>query len=148
MNRMTSAAIVAASLALSACSTVQGARERIVRYVSPCESQTVAIYFETDQADLTPEGQRVIAEAAQNVRSCRVERVSVLGLADAAGDPNANLALSKRRADSVAAALALAQLPTATFEVSAVGQAGAITTDGKAAPLRRRAEVTLHVARR
>ena len=71
--------------------------------------------------------------------------IEVLGLADAAGAPGVNLELSKRRAQSVAAALAANGLPTAEFQVAAGGQDGAVTADGKA-PLRRRADVTLHLA--
>lgn len=146
--KLAGVAALAAGVALSGCTTVQGARDRIVRYVSPCESQTVSIYFEANEAALTPEGRQVLAQAAQVARGCRVDRVSVLGLADAAGDPNANLELSKRRAESVAAALTALQLPAADYGVTAAGERGALTADGRAAPLRRRAEVTMHVARR
>lgn len=148
MMRLAGVAALAAGVALSGCSTVQGARDRIVRYVSPCESQTVSIYFEPNEAELTPEGRQVLAQAAQTARGCRVDRVSVLGLADATGDPNANLELSRRRAQSVAAALAALQLPAADYGVTAAGDTGALTADGRAAPLRRRAEIQLHVARR
>jgi hypothetical protein len=46
----------------------------------------------------------------------------------------------------VTAALASARLPAAEFRVAAAGEAGALTPDGKAAPLRRRADVVLHMA--
>ena len=39
-----------------------------------------------------------------------------MGLADAAGEPDANLELPKRRAQSVTAALAAAGLPAAEFQ--------------------------------
>ena len=148
MNKLAGAAIVAAGLALSGCGTVQSARDRIVRYVSPCETQTVQIYFEASDAEITPEGRQVLAQAAQVPRECRVHRVTVLGLADAAGDPNANMELSRRRAQSVTAALTAAQLPEAQYEVSAAGQSGSVTADGRTAPLRRRVDVVLHLTRR
>ena len=147
MNKLAGMAIVAAGLTLGACSTVQNARDRIVRYVSPCENQTVKIYFEEGQAEVTPESRQVIAQAAQVARGCRVERVTVMGLADAAGDPNANMELSRRRAQSVTAALTAAQLPAAQYEVTAIGQTGAVTAAGRAAPMRRRADIVLHMAR-
>lgn len=137
--------IVTVALALAGCQTVREARDRWVKAPPRCEDQTVQIYFEPDQADVTPEGRSVIAEAAAQARGCTVERVSVLGLADADGDPTANLELSKKRAQSVTAALVAARLPAAEFRVAAAGQAGAVTSDGKAAPLRRRADVTLHM---
>lgn len=139
--------MMAAVVALGGCQTVRNARDRLVKAPPRCEDQTVQIYFEPDQAEMTPEGRRVITEAATLARGCRVERVSVLGLADAAGDPNANMELSKRRAQSVTAALVAAQLPAAEFRVDAAGQAGATTADGRTAPLRRRADVVLHMAK-
>ena len=71
----------------------------------------------------------------------------MLGLADATGEAQANLELSKRRAQSVSQALADAGLPAAEFKVSAAGQAGALTNDGRA-PLRRRTDVIFHLAPR
>jgi outer membrane protein OmpA-like peptidoglycan-associated protein len=138
--------VAAAAVALAGCETVRTARDKLVKAPARCEEQTVPIYFEPDQAEVTPESRRVITEAANLARGCRVARVSVLGLADAQGEPGANMELSKRRAQSVTAALVAAQLPAAEFRVSAAGQAGATTSDGRAAPLRRRADVVLHMA--
>lgn len=141
-------ALVAATIALSglsACGTIQAARERLVKAPPSCDTQTVAIYFEPESAEVTKEGRAVIREAAETSRGCVVERVQVVGLADAVGAPGANLELSKRRANSVAAALTAAGLPAAEFDVAAAGQAGAVAPSGEARPLRRRAEVTLHL---
>lgn len=132
---------------LGGCQTIERARERLVKAPPRCQDQTVQIYFEPDVAEVTPEGRRVIAEAAALARGCTVARVSVLGLADAQGDPAANLELSKKRAQSVTAALVAAGLPAAEFDLAAAGQAGATTADGRTAPLRRRADVTLHMAK-
>ncbi|WP_309088989.1 OmpA family protein [Phenylobacterium sp.] len=143
----TTVLMMAAVVALAGCQTVRNARDRLVKSPPRCEDQTVQIYFEPDVAEVTPEGRQVIREAAAMTRGCTVGRVSVLGLADAAGDPNANLELSKKRAQSVTAALVAAQLPAAEFNVAAAGQAGAVTTDGRTAPLRRRVDVTLHMAK-
>lgn len=133
-------------LALGACSTLSG-RDRIVRAPAPCPDQTVQIYFEPDSAEVGAEGQAVLRQAAAAARSCVVKRVSVLGLADAAGDPAANMELSKRRAQSVTAALEATGLPAAEFDLSAAGQAGAVTARGDAMPLRRRADVTVHLVK-
>jgi outer membrane protein OmpA-like peptidoglycan-associated protein len=137
-----------AVLGASGCATVQQARARLVKTPPHCVDQTVEIYFAADQAELTPEGRMVISQAASGARACKVTAVEVLGLADGAGQPGANLELSRRRAQSVATALAANGLPAAEFKVSAAGQAGAITAGGQAAPLRRRADVTLHLAPR
>jgi len=54
--------------------------------------------------------------------------------------------LSKKRAASVTDALMKAKLPNAEFDLAAVGDAGAVTSDGKTAPLRRRADVVLKLS--
>jgi len=136
----------AAAVALSGCATMQAARTRLVRAPARCVDQTVQVYFSPDQAELTPEGRMVITQAAAQTRGCRVSAVEVVGLADAAGAPGANLELSRRRAQSVAAALTSAGLPAADFRVAAAGEAGAVTADGRHAPLRREAVVTLRLS--
>jgi outer membrane protein OmpA-like peptidoglycan-associated protein len=140
-------AALAATVAMGGCTTMQAARARIVRAPSNCVDQTVQVYFDPESAELTPESQAVINSAAANLRSCRVTAIDVLGLADSVGAPQANLALSQRRAQSVSHALAASGLPTAEFHIAAAGQAGSMTSDGQAAPLRRRVDVTLHVRR-
>lgn len=141
------AAALAATVVLGGCSTMQDARAKIVRSPSNCVDQTVQVYFEPESAELTPEGQAVITSAAANLQGCRVTAVEVLGLADAVGAPQANMELSRKRAQSVSHALAASGLPSAEFRIAAAGQAGALTAQGQAAPLRRRVDVTLHVRR-
>lgn len=137
-------AALAAMAALGGCASMRDSR--VVRAADACVDQTVQVYFEPFSAELTPEGENVIKAAAANVRSCRVTAVDVLGLADAVGAPDANLELSQKRAQSVSHALAAAGLPGGEFHISAAGDAGAITSSGKAKPLRRRVDVTLHVS--
>lgn len=136
-----------AVVGLSACTTMRSARERIVRAPATCQDVSIPIYFEPDRAQLTPEGRRVIAVEAAQAKRCRVQAVRVVGLADAVGDPAANLELSKARAASVTDALIKAGLPPAEFDLTAAGQAGSVTTDGKIQPVRRRADITLKLAK-
>jgi len=132
---------------LSGCASVRSARDAIVRAPPTCQDVTIPIYFEPDAAQLTPEGRRVISSQAAQAKRCRIESVRVLGLADAAGDPAANLQLSKARAASVSDALKRAGLPSAEFDLSAVGQAGSLTPEGRIQPVRRRADITLKLAK-
>lgn len=145
---LAAAAAAGMAVALAGCSTVQSARERLVRAPARCVDQTVQIYFEPGAAEVTNEGRAVIRAAADGAAGCQVRSVEVVGLTDAAGAPAANLELSKRRAQSVTAALAAAGLPAAEFRVAAAGETGAVTPNGQAAPLRRRADVILHLAPR
>ncbi|WP_304170590.1 OmpA family protein [Phenylobacterium aquaticum] len=112
-----------------------------------CGDMRVQIYFEPDSAEVTDEGRAVISAASSQAKTCKVDRVSVLGLADAAGTPQANLELSQRRADAVGKVLAANGLPSAQFDKTAAGQAGAVTASGDIRPLRRRADVVLELSR-
>jgi peptidoglycan-associated lipoprotein len=143
-----SAAVMLLVLGLGACATARSARDRIVRAPVRCVDQTVQIYFEPDSAEITKEGRAVLALAAKDSRGCRVAGVDVLGLADSAGAADANLELSKRRAQAVTEALTATGLPAAEFKVVAAGQAGATTSKGDVRPLRRRADVVLHLSSR
>jgi len=137
-------AALAATAALGACSSTRDSR--LVRAPTSCVDQTVQIYFEPWSSDVTPEGASVIKAAADTVRGCRIATIDVLGLSDAVGAPGANLELSQKRAQSVSKALAAAGLPEADMHLAAAGAAGAVTDSGKARPLRRRVDVTLHIA--
>ena len=147
MIRKTTAVAVLV-LSLSACATVKSARDRIVRAPARCADQTVQIYFEPDSADVTKEGRAVLNLAAKDSQACKVSSVEVLGLADSVGAPDANLELSKRRAQSVTDALTAAGLPAADFKVAAAGQAGATNSKGDPRLLRRRTDVVLHLSPR
>jgi outer membrane protein OmpA-like peptidoglycan-associated protein len=138
--------VLGIALALGGCQTPRGGP--VARGSAACEDQAAQIYFEPASAEVTREGRAVIRAAAHAARSCAVKKVSVMGLADAAGDPAANLELSKRRAQSVTAALAAEGLPDAEFDLSAAGQAGAVNANGDARLLRRRADVILRLAPR
>lgn len=141
------AVAAALALGLAACTSMRSGREQIVRAPARCEDRTVQIYFEQFSAEIPKEGRDVIAAAAQAARPCRVVGVDVLGLADAVGgDAGANLELSKKRAKAVTDALIASSLPDASFKVAAAGEAGAVTADGKAAPMRRRVDIVLRLA--
>lgn len=139
------AALVGVVGLVSGCGTLQNARARIEKAPAACEDVTVQIYFEPDSAEVTREGKAVLSQAATLARPCKIDRVSVLGLADAVGTADVNLELSKRRAASVTAALAATGLPAAEFNLQAAGQSGAVTPAG-AQPLRRRADVTVELS--
>jgi peptidoglycan-associated lipoprotein len=143
--RGTASVAIILVLALGGCATRLTGRDRIVKAAPHCVDQTVQIYFKPESAEVTKEGRAVLRAAAAQSKPCKVASVDVLGLADGAGAAAANLDLSKRRAQSVTAALTAAGLPAGEFEVSAAGQAGAVTAEG-AAPLRRRADVVLHLS--
>jgi len=134
------------ALGLGGCGTMMKGRDRIVKTAPHCADQTVQIYFEAESAEITKEGRAVLTAAAAQARPCKVAGIDVLGLSDSTGGADANLDLSKRRAQSVTAALTAAGLPAAEFKLAGAGQAGATTAGGQANPLRRRADIVLHLA--
>lgn len=139
-------AALGAGLALAGCASAPGDARAKIETPAACEDVTVHIYFEPFSAEVTDEGRAVLAQAASAAKSCKVERVKVLGLADAVGAPDANMELSKQRVAAVTQALVANGLPAGEFDLAAAGQQGAVTRDGEARPLRRRADVTLELA--
>jgi outer membrane protein OmpA-like peptidoglycan-associated protein len=113
-----------------------------------CVDVDFPIYFEPRSATVTRQADRLIVAARDQARGCRVTGIVVVGLADAPGSPGANLELSRRRANAVTAALHRRWFPNAEFREGAVGAAGASTATGADRPLRRRADVSIHLAPR
>ena len=144
---MTFRMFVVAGLALTAAacaSQPKMARQQIVADPS-CQDTTFPIYFESGSTTLQPEAAQLLRASAAMAKRCSVREVLVLGLADADGPANRNLALSRQRATSVAAALAAQGLPAPSFDLEAAGESGAVTPSGAPEPLRRRAEVVIRM---
>ncbi|MBB5745029.1 OmpA family protein [Brevundimonas variabilis] len=141
------AATAAAIAGLSACASGRApARESIVAAPTDCRSQTFEVYFADGEARLTETARQVIGLTATQLQGCDIQRVQVIGLADASGAASLNQTLSQRRATAVAEALAAAGWPTPVFEVAAAGGQGATVAPGVAEPLRRRTEVIVTAA--
>lgn len=139
-------ALAAVGVALAGCSSMGKTRASIVKETAACDDITVQVYFDPDSAELTREGNAVLAAAAGQAKACKIDRVRVLGLADAVGAPQANMELSKKRSAAVTRALIANGLPNAEFDLAAAGQAGAVTKDGEDRPVRRRADVTIELS--
>jgi peptidoglycan-associated lipoprotein len=135
------------ALGLGGCTTMTAGRARVVKAAPSCTDQTVHIYFEQFSTQVTREGHAVLSAAAAQARPCKLTGVEVRGLADnVGGTPDSNLDLSKRRAEAVTAALAAAGLPGVEVKILAVGETGSTTADGRSKPLRRRADIILHLS--
>ena len=122
------------------------ARGPVIQAPAACGDFTVAIYFESQSAAITPQANQLIGAATRRTRGCEVTGVKVIGLADAPGSPDANLTLSKERAGAVTRTLRRRGFTTVAFQVAAAGDVGAQTPAGQARPLRRRADVEFHLA--
>ncbi|TNY37023.1 OmpA family protein [Thermomonospora catenispora] len=64
------------------------------------------VLFKTGSADLTPAAERYLAEVVEKLKAAGVTgEVKVVGHTDDVGEPDANMTLSKQRADSVVQAM-------------------------------------------
>ena len=102
------------------------------------------VYFEFDKFNLTPEGARVVSDAAAAFKSGGSARVAIAGYTDAAGTQQYNIGLSKRRADTVHGALVRAGVPDGAIAESWHGKENLAvpTPDGVREPRNRRVEIT------
>ncbi|MNH51729.1 Outer membrane protein A precursor [compost metagenome] len=140
--------LTVALLAGCATSGLYKKRSDLVSDVAACAAKRFEVYFDQDQARLTPVAREAVRLTAAQLQGCNVTRVRVLGLADArSGTAAANQSLSERRARSVAEALSEVGLPAPAFEVAAAGADGAVV-NGVNDPLRRRTEVLIEAAPR
>ncbi|HUK61007.1 MAG TPA: DUF992 domain-containing protein [Stellaceae bacterium] len=67
--------------------------------------QTLIVFFDFDKATLTPAGRGVVNAAIAAAKQGATVRIQVNGYTDTSGTKKYNLGLSKRRADTVTAAL-------------------------------------------
>jgi OmpA-OmpF porin, OOP family len=109
------------------------------------ETRQFIVYFEFDKSVLTPEGSRVISDAAGYYKQTGKVRVTITGYTDLAGTQQYNLGLSKRRADTVRGALGKADVPDASIAESWRGKENPAvpTPDGVREPRNRRVEIVI-----
>jgi outer membrane protein OmpA-like peptidoglycan-associated protein len=137
-------ALCCAGIALAGCSSVA---RFPMRGFSPCKTTTVSIYFESDSSEVSPIAGQVVSATAKRLKGCPVKELRLLGLADPAGSPQANLELSQQRADHVFAAFINAGLPVTKYSITAAGANGSVTEEGAVEPVRRRVNVSVIVGR-
>lgn len=127
------------------CETIPGSQAPytgpVVAAPSNCTDATASIYFERDSASLTRDAREVLRAIAAQAEACRFQAVTVYGLSDPVGAPAANVALSKRRAETVTRELAGLGFNEVTFRLVAAGEAGAVMPTGEVQPLRRRVDI-------
>lgn len=134
---------LAVVVALSGCSDFKRPLSKLTAAPARCENMRFPIYFQADSDALTVPAQQAIKLTAERARPCSTRMVQVLGLADATGNADQNLDLSRRRAAVVAKALTDEGFPAPKFEVEAAGDTGARSDNGTNDPLRRRTEVVV-----
>jgi OmpA-OmpF porin, OOP family len=108
------------------------------------QKQAFIVFFEFDKSSLTADGRKVVDAAAAAFKSGR-SNVAIAGYTDLAGTQQYNLALSKRRADTVKAALVRDGVPAAAIDASWHGKENprVPTANGVREPQNRRVEITM-----
>jgi outer membrane protein OmpA-like peptidoglycan-associated protein len=108
------------------------------------QRQVFIVFFEFDKSSLTADGRRVVDAAAAAFKSGK-SGVAIAGYTDLAGTQQYNLALSRRRADTVKAALVRDGVPAAAIDTKWFGKENprVPTADGVREPQNRRVEITM-----
>jgi outer membrane protein OmpA-like peptidoglycan-associated protein len=103
------------------------------------------VFFDFDKADITPEANRIISQAATNAKANNATSIALTGYTDAAGSEKYNLALSIRRGNAVKAALVKQGIAASNISVVGKGKADQLvpTKDGVREPQNRRVLIVL-----
>lgn len=96
-----------------AAEPVQGLRPVIAHYT---------VYFDHDRSNIRPDGQDTLARVAREIKEYTPFEVTIAGHADRSGSSEYNEALSKKRAQTVSAALTGAGVPNRILEKLAYGE--------------------------
>jgi outer membrane protein OmpA-like peptidoglycan-associated protein len=101
--------------------------------------------FRFDSEELTEDGQRMVQDVLQAVKSYPVPDVVVVGHTDTTGTPQSNAELGLRRANAVRNLLVAAGLTLSTIDIRSHGEGELLvpTADGVFEPKNRRVEVTV-----
>ena len=112
---------------------------------APAPARTYLVFFDWDKSDLTARARQIIADAAQASTKVATTRIEVAGNADKTGTAAYNVALSKRRADMVAAELVRDGVAKSRIFVTANGDTRPIvpTAAGVREPQNRNVEIVL-----
>lgn len=103
------------------------------------------VFFEFDRANLTPEAQSVLNQAASTASNNRPAVINVTGHTDRAGSDQYNERLSMRRAEAVAAYLESQGVPRSAMALDAEGESQPLvpTADGAREPQNRRVMIRI-----
>lgn len=112
---------------------------------APAQARSFIVFFDWNRADLTERARQIIAEAAQQARAQRTTRIEVAGHADRSGTVQYNQALSRRRAETVAAELVRLGVAREEITITALGESQPLvpTADDAREPQNRRVEIVL-----
>ncbi len=134
---------VSALVLMSSAAYAQQAAERVP--TTEMEPARFLVFFNLNDATLTPEGAAVVNRAADEYKRTGAARVAVNGYTDLSGSPAYNLALSQRRAEAVERELVRLGVPASIIAVMAEGENDPLvpTADGVREPQNRRVAIEI-----
>ena len=111
---------------------------------APVAARSFLVFFDWNRADLTARARQIVGEAAEASRG-QPTRIEVAGHADRSGTPQYNLALSRRRAETVAEELVKRGIARQEITITAFGETQPLvaTADDVREPQNRRVEIIL-----
>ena len=111
---------------------------------APVAARSFLVFFDWNRADLTARARQIIGEAVEAARG-QPTRIEVAGHADRSGTPQYNLALSRRRAETVAEELIRRGIARQEITITAFGETQPLvaTADDVREPQNRRVEIIL-----
>jgi outer membrane protein OmpA-like peptidoglycan-associated protein len=132
------------SALLSACVTPTPAKVAApTSSLTHCTPQKMVFYFGSWETALNELAQKEITMVQSKLAGCSIDSVQIVGMAGAPGDVEANMDVSRKRAETVADALAAGGWPRDRIAIEVRGEEGSTTADGLIKPMRRRAEVSV-----
>ncbi|MBX9633634.1 MAG: OmpA family protein [Magnetospirillum sp.] len=112
---------------------------------APALQKNYLVFFDFNKADVTPEAQKIITQAAGAAKQGNAARVTLTGHADRSGSDKYNQALSLKRANAVKDSLVKQGIPADQIAVIGKGESDPLvaTPDGVREPQNRRVEIVL-----
>jgi outer membrane protein OmpA-like peptidoglycan-associated protein len=138
-------ALLTATLLLAGTSVTLAQTAPTAAQPSPAKAaDSLSILFDSGSAAVSPEGQRVLDQAARTYRDGKPIIMVVSGGSDSTGSAAANLHLSQVRADNVLQGLVARGIPVERFQVLAKGETepAVPAPDGTAEARNRRVEIS------
>lgn len=113
---------------------------------APEPATVIDVYFDFNRSTLTREATQIVQQLADQLKASSGVAVNIVGKTDLAGPDTYNMALSKRRAETVERQLAKDGVATGRMQVQWTGKRNppVPTADGVREPRNRVVEVTLH----
>jgi len=138
-----------AAVALAGCATNDAVTETPPQPFDPasCYARDFFVYFNDQSILLTPEAREAMEEMGEAIDGCTIGEVRIIGSAEDEGGRVESQEISERRAQVLAEYLnEHVGWPRPNFQLFATGERGAVTDQGLAVPMRRRARIVVQAS--